>query len=256
MIEQNDARRSVADRQAEGLRMLEPRRQTIPSTAPVKRRDAAATRSRILKAAMEEFAAKGLDGRVEDIAELAGANRRMVYFYFGSKEGLYLAALEATYAELVEVEQRIDVDALGPLEAIAALVSAKFDHYARYPRYIEFLKIENLHKARHLKASERITELRGPLVSILRKVIKRGQASGVIRKNVDPLELYIAICGLGYFAFSNRHTLGAIFNVDTTSNAALAKRKRMTIEMLAAYLSAQPDCAPSDTIALALVAPL
>ena len=186
---------------------------------------------------MQEFAAKGLDARIEDIAEMAGANRRMAYWYFGSKEGLYLAALEATYLELVEVERKIDVDALGPIDAIEALVSAKFEHYVRYPRYIEFLKIENLYKARHLESSTRIRELRGPLVAVLKRVLERGQADGVIRQDVDPVELYIAICAIGFFAFSNRYTLGVIFEEDITRPEALDRRRKLIVDMVTAYLT-------------------
>ena len=157
---------------------------------------------------MKEFAAKGLDARIEDIADMAGANRRMAYYYFGSKEGLYLAALEATYLELVRVERGIDVGALGPLEAIAALISAKFEHYVKYPHYVEFVKIENLYKARHLKTSKRIAEMRAPLIVLIDRVLKKGQAEGVLRRGIDPLDLYISICALGFFVFSNRYTLG------------------------------------------------
>jgi AcrR family transcriptional regulator len=156
---------------------------------PAKRRDAAATRQRILDAALKEFAAKGLDAaRIEDIAEKAGANRRMAYYYFGSKEGLYLAALETSYFQLVEVEEAIDVEALGPIEAIEAMVAAKFEHYVKYPHYIEFVKMENLYRARHLKTSRRIADMRAPLISIIKRVLKRGEALGVLRRNVDPLE--------------------------------------------------------------------
>jgi TetR/AcrR family transcriptional regulator len=204
---------------------------------PIKRRDAAATRARILQAAMQEFAAKGLDAtRIEDIADLAGANRRMTYYYFGSKEGLYLAALEAAYFELVEVEERIDVDALGPIEAIAAMVSAKFEHYVKYPHYVEFVKMENLYRARHLKTSRRIAEMRAPLISVIKRVLERGAVMGVLRKGVDPLDLYLSICALGFFVFSNRHTLGVIFNTDVTAAAALRRRKALVVDMIKAYL--------------------
>jgi len=207
------------------------------SARPIKRRDAAATRARILQAAMQEFAAKGLDAtRIEDIADLAGANRRMTYYYFGSKEGLYLAALEAAYFELVEVEERIDVDALGPIEAIAAMVQAKFEHYVKYPHYVEFVKMENLYRARHLKTSRRISEMRAPLISIIKRVLDRGAASGVLRKGVDALDLYLSICALGFFVFSNRHTLGVIFNTDVTSPAAVRRRKALVVDMIKAYL--------------------
>jgi TetR/AcrR family transcriptional regulator len=199
------------------------------------------TRARILQAAMGEFAAKGLDARIEDIADMAGANRRMAYYYFGSKEGLYLAALEATYLELVQVEQNIDVEKLGPLEAIAALVSAKFEHYVKYPHYVEFVKIENLYKARHLKTSKRITELRAPLISIIERILKQGQAAGVLRRGVDPLDLYISICALGFFVFSNQHTLGTIFSADLTSPKALVRRRKVIIDMITTYLRPQTD---------------
>jgi AcrR family transcriptional regulator len=210
----------------------------------IKRRDAVVTRGRILQAAMREFAAKGLDARIEDIADIAGANRRMAYYYFGSKEGLYLAALEATYLELVKVEQKIDVDKLGPLEAIAALVSAKFEHYVKYPHYVEFVKIENLHKARHLKTSKRIAELRAPLISMIEKILRQGQAAGVLRRGVDPLDLYISICALGFFVFSNKHTLGTIFNADLTSAKALARRRAVIIDMVTTYLRPQANGKP------------
>ena len=195
---------------------------------------------------MREFASKGLEARIEDIAEIAGTNRRMAYYYFGSKEGLYLAALEATYLELVTVEKTIDVDALDPLEAIATLVAMKFEHYVRYPHYVEFLKIENLYQARHLKSSTRIRELRGPLLSIIRKVLERGRASGVFRDGIDPVELYVSICALGFFVFSNQYTLGTIFGVDLTSPAALAKRRKVIIDMVTAYLAPRP--APSANV--------
>src|ERR1700744_1203637 len=175
-------------------RALAPRSAVKSKTRPkaIKRRNAAATRARILQAAMQEFAAKGLDAtRIEDIADLAGPNRRMTYYYFGSKEGLYLAALEAAYFELVEVEERIDVDALGPLEAIAAMVQAKFEHYVKYPHYVEFVKMENLYRARHLKTSQRISQMRAPLITIIKRVLGRGEAKGVLRKGVDPLDLYL-----------------------------------------------------------------
>ncbi len=226
---------------------LVPDAAAIPA-APTRRRDSAATRARLLHAAMEQFALKGLDARIEDIAEVAGTNRRMAYYYFGSKEGLYLAALEATYLELVDVEKTIDVEALDPLEAIAALVSAKFEHYIKYPRYIEFLKIENLYHGRHLRASARIDELRAPLISILARVLERGAALGIIRRRIDASELYISICALGYFVFSNQYTLGVVFERDLVAPAALARRRKLIIEMVTAYLTAglpAQACAPA-----------
>ena len=207
------------------------------------RRDATATRSRILAAAMDAFAAKGMEARIEDIAEIAGANRRMAYYYFGSKEGLYLAALEATYLELVAVENSIDVENLGPLEAIATLVKAKFEHYIHYPRFVEFLKIENMYQARFLKGSRRLEDLQGPLITIISRVLQRGRALGVFRRDVDPVELYTSICALGYFVFSNRYTLETVFNSDPTSQPALDRRRDMIVDMVTSYLTS-PSTSP------------
>lgn len=212
-------------------------RGSASSAAPVKRRNAAITRQRILDAALKEFAAKGLDAaRIEDIAEQAGANRRMAYYYFDSKEGLYLAALEASYLQLVEVEEAIDVEALGPIEAIEALVTAKFEHYVKFPHYIEFVKMENLYQARHLKASVRIAEMRAPLISVIQRVLRRGEALGMLRRGVDPLDLYLSICALGFFVFSNRHTLGVIFDTDVTNPKSLARRRGLIVDMITAYI--------------------
>jgi AcrR family transcriptional regulator len=209
-----------------------------PEKKKIKLRDAAATRARILDAALKEFALKGLDAaRVEDIADIAGANRRMAYYYFGSKEGLYLAALEVSYLQLVEVEEAINVEALGPIEAIESLVAAKFEHYVKYPHYIEFVKMENLYQARYLKTSDRIAEMRAPLISIIQRVLRRGEALGLFRKGVDPLDLYLSICALGFFVFSNRHTLGVIFDTDVTSAGALARRRALIVTMIKAYLA-------------------
>lgn len=203
-----------------------------------KPRDAAATRARILDAALREFALKGLDAaRVEDIAKFAGANRRMAYYYFHSKEGLYLAALEVSYLQLVEVEEAINVEALDPIEAIEAMVAAKFEHYVKFPYYVEFVKMENLYQARHLKMSRRIAEMRAPLITIIQRVLRRGEALGVFRKGVDPLDLYLSICALGFFFFSNRHTLGVIFDTDVTSARALARRRALIVDMIKAYLA-------------------
>ncbi len=201
------------------------------------RRDGAAARAKLLQKAMQEFAEKGLEARVEDISDAVGTNRRMAYYYFGSKEGLYLAALEATYLELVEAEQLIDVDALGPVEALAALVSAKFEHFMAYPHYVQILKIENIYRARHLKTSKRIDELRGPLNSIVKKVVKRGQELGVMRDDIDPLELYIAINALALYAFSNQYTLDTMFNANLMTPKAIEKRKQIMIDMVTSYVT-------------------
>jgi AcrR family transcriptional regulator len=156
-------------------------RRTLTSTKPkrpakIRRRNAAVTRARILDAAKHEFAARGLkDGRIEDVAKRARANRRMIYYYFGSKDALYLAALESVYAELMDEERKVDVDNLDPVDAITEIVRLKIEHYVQHPEFISFLNMENLYGAKHLRHSNRIADFKAPLTDILARVLKRGQ---------------------------------------------------------------------------------
>lgn len=206
-------------------------------TTAGKPRNADATRAKILEAAISEFAAKGLEARIEDIADMANANRRMAYYYFGSKEGLYLAALEEAYLQLAQAEESVDVDALSPTQAIAALISAKFDHFITYPQYIEFVKIENVYRARHMKESQRIAELCDPLITNLERALKRGQETGEFRGDVTAFELSMTIAALAFFPVSNQHTVFAIFGTDLTDPATVERRRKMTIDMVLLYLA-------------------
>jgi TetR/AcrR family transcriptional regulator len=204
----------------------------------VRRRNAAVTRARILDAAKREFAARGLkDARIEDVAVRAKANRRMIYYYFGSKDGLYLAALESVYGELMDEERNIDVDKLHPVEAIEEVVRLKIDHYVKHPEFIAFLNMENLYRAEHLKHSKRIRDFSAPFTEVIARVLKRGQRQGLFRSDIDPVDLYISICALGYLYFSNRYTLGVIFGRDLTTAAALRRRKNSVADMIISYLT-------------------
>jgi AcrR family transcriptional regulator len=207
-------------------------------TAKIRKRDAIATRARILDAAMEEFAARGLpDARIEDVALRAGTNRRMIYYYFVSKEGLYLAALEEVYAGLMNEERKIDVENLHPIDAIKELIRLKVDHYTGNPKFIEFLNMENLYKARHLKESKRLLDFKAPFTNIIARVLERGQKLGVFRTGIDPLDLYISICALGYLYFSNQYTLGVIFGRNMIAPKLLAQRKSTISDMIISYLT-------------------
>lgn len=223
----------------EGLFARKSGRATV--AAKIRPRNAAATRARILEAAKREFAARGLkDTRIEDVAKRAGANRRMIYYYFGSKDALYLAALEGVYAQLMDEERKIDVDKLHPVEAITEIVRLKIEHYAQHPEFISFLNMENLYQARHLRHSKRIADFKAPLTDILARVLKRGQNSGLFRSDIDPIDLYISICALGYLYFSNKHTLGVIFSRDLTAPAAVNRRKGSITDMIMSYLAVRP----------------
>lgn len=208
----------------------------MPRAAPLSDR-AQATRQRILDAALAEFASKGLAGaRVDEIAARAGANKRMLYAYFGAKEELWLAALEAAYAAKRREEEQLDVAHLPPREAMARLVAFNLRYTARHPEFVALLNQENIHQAAYLGRSRDVPALYSPLTDMLREVLARGAAEGLFRADVDALQLYLSIVALGHFTVANRHTLSTIFGRDLGSEAALAAREAHAVEMVLGYL--------------------
>ncbi len=200
-------------------------------------RDAERTRERILGAATAEFARYGLGGaRVDSIAARAGANKRMLYYYFGDKETLFLRVLEAAYERIRSAEKALRLEETDPEEAIRALVAFTWRYYLEHPEFLRLLNSENLHRGRHLRRSKRIAALHSPFISTLRDVLGRGARAGVFRAGVDPVQLYISIAGLGYFYLSNRYTLATIFERDLMSPRSRAARLRHMTEVVLGYL--------------------
>ena len=203
------------------------------------KRDPDRTRDTILAAALEEFAAKGLSGgRVDEIAARAGANKRMIYHYFGSKDGLYLAALERVYEGLRGTERTLDLDHLEPEQAIQRLVEFNFDYTRDHPEMVSLFNNENLHRARHLKKSKKVRELHSPLVNMVDGILKRGVAKGCFRKGLDPVQVYITIASVGYFFLANNWTLSAIFGRDLGSDEACRRRRAHNVDMVLQALRA------------------
>lgn len=196
-------------------------------------RDPERTKRRILASATQEFARYGLGGaRVDRIARGADTNKRMLYYYFGDKEGLFLAALEDRYAHIRNAERGLQLEHLEPREALKRLVQFTWNYFLEHPEFLTLLNSENLHKGRHLKDSARVREMHSTLVATLRTVLRRGEAQGLFRKGVDPVQLYISIAGEGYFYLSNRYTLSRIFDRDLMAPRALAGRARHVTEMI------------------------
>lgn len=203
-------------------------------------RDPERTKRRILKAATEEFAAKGLEGaRTDEIARRAGANKRMIYHYFSSKEGLFQAVLEKAYADIRGSEKRLRLTRRDPVEAMAQLVGFSFDWFKRHPEFAKLLNEENLYQGAHVRASTRARALNMPLVDMIGELLERGAELGKFRRGVDPVQLYISIAGISYFFFSNRYTLSAIFDRDLGGHAERAARRQHVIDLILGYL--RPD---------------
>ena len=154
-------------------------RPSMPDNTPALSPRAAATRQRILDAALAEFAAKGLAGaRVDEIAARAGANKRMLYAHFGNKEDLWLTVLERAYAAKREEERALRVDALPPAEAMRRLVEFNLRYTAAHPEFVALLNQENIHRAEHLRRSAQVPALYSPLLESLRAVLARGRGGG------------------------------------------------------------------------------
>jgi len=200
------------------------------------------TRDRILAAAIEIFSSQGLGGaRVDAIAERAGANKRMIYHYFGSKDQLYLHVLEAVYGHIRSHERELHLDDLEPEPAMRELVRYTFDYFVENPHFIRLLNNENLYEAAHLKKLPSIRDMHMPLTAQIKAILDRGVASGVFRNGVDPVQLYISIAGVGYFYLSNVHTLSTIFELKLGSKKAIEERRRHVIDFILGYLRARSD---------------
>jgi len=200
-------------------------------------RDADRTRLEIRRAALAEFAEKGLGGaRIDSIAERAGINKKLIYYYFGSKDDLFLEALELTYADIREAEQALNLDELEPVEAVRRLVAFTWDHYLKHPEFLTLLNTENLHQARHLERSDRIRETNSPIIQMLENILEKGRRQGLFRGGVDPVHLYITIAAQSYFYLSNNATLSVVFGRDLRTPKALAERLSHTTEVVLGYL--------------------
>jgi len=200
-------------------------------------RDAEQTRLRVLEAAAAEFARYGLGGaRVERMAAQAGVNVRMLYYYFSSKDALFLAVLERAYRMIREAEQRLELDQAEPEEAVRRLVRFTWEFQLTRPEFITLLNSENLHRGRHLAKSVLVEGLHAPLLETIGRVLARGARAGAFRDDVDPMQFYISIASLGYFYLSNRHTLSKIFGRDLLAPGSRKARLAHNIEVVLGFL--------------------
>lgn len=196
-------------------------------------RDAEATKARILEAAKKEFAKNGLGGaRVDDIAEKAKANKRMIYHYFESKEGLFQTVLEEAYLDIRSAEQKLHLEDLDPKAALEQLVRFTWEYYLKNPEFLTLVNSENLHRAKHLKKSEIVKSSSRKLVGMVSNILDRGVKAGVFRDGIDPVQLNITIAAVGYYYLTNRFTGSIIYERDLMAREALEQRIRFNIETI------------------------
>jgi AcrR family transcriptional regulator len=208
----------------------------------LRRRDAARTRKEILDVATSEFADRGYAGaRVDEIAARTRTTKRMIYYYFGGKEQLYIAVLERAYATAREAESEVDIDHLDPIEAIRRLAELTFDHHESHPEFIRLVSIENIHRAEHMAKSERLRNLNSGAIERIERILERGRAAGVVGTDVDPVDLHAMISAYCVFRVANRHTFGTLFGRDMLDPALRERSRRMLGDMVVDYLRASPS---------------
>jgi AcrR family transcriptional regulator len=212
-----------------------PRRQAAEPAE--RRRDAERTRNEILEVATREFAANGYAGaRVDDMAERMRTTKRMIYYYFGGKEQLYIAVLERAYAAIRRAEREVDVDGLDAAAAVRRIVELTFDHHESHPEFIRLVSIENIHHAEHMRRSRAIAELGSPAIDLLGSILERGRAEGVFRRDVDAVDVHMMISAFCVFRVANRHTFGTLFDRDLADPGLRDRYRTMLGDVVVGYL--------------------
>ncbi|SDY10200.1 TetR/AcrR family transcriptional regulator [Citreimonas salinaria] len=201
-----------------------------------------AVQANILRVAHAVFAAQGLSGaRVAEIAERTETSKRMIYYYFGDKEGLYLRTLEEAYREVRERERALDLGGLAPLEALRRLIGFTFDHHRSNPDFIRLVMIENVHGARYLERSEAIGKVNEDAIRTLADIVARGRADGTFRPDTDPLVLHWQISAQSFFNVSNRHTFTRSFGDALVTDAGQDRVRRAVVRSILAGVVSDPQ---------------
>ncbi len=203
-----------------------------------RKNDAGATKENILKIATEEFSAAGFSGaRVDEIAERTKTSKRMIYYYFGSKEGLYLAVLEQAYARIRTLESALQLESLTPTQAMRRLIESTFDHDDGDPNFVRLVSIENIHFAAHMKRSDILSRTNVGIIDIISGILQRGYADKSFLRTVDPVDLHMMISAQCFFRVSNQYTFGAIFGRDLSSELLKSRHKSMICDAIIAFLT-------------------
>jgi AcrR family transcriptional regulator len=224
-------------------------RESLPNAQPARkalswRQDPEKVRRDILAIAREEFVDKGLSGaRVDEIAARTSTSKRMIYYYFGSKEELYQAVLEEAYGRIRGFEKSLDLATRPPVEAMAALTRFSFDYHAENPDFVRLVMIENIHYARHLKASAKIGAINHPAIEIVSDIYRRGLAEGTFRSGITPLDIHLTITAMSFHNVSNKETVAQVLAHDMSRPDIHRKRCISVVETVLRMV-----CTTNDTI--------
>lgn len=204
-------------------RTLAPKTNSVGRPTGVRELSAQTTRDSILRAAIKVFAKHGFSGgSVEKISKAARSYDRMIYYYFGNKQGLFVAVLEEIYRRFNDAEAGLDLDLDNPVDSLRSVIRFAMTYYAKHPEFISLLNSENLHRGKHIGKSLRAREYSSPAIGTIDELLRSGVSKGVFRRDVSARDLYLLIAAAGYFYQSNRFTLSAFLGEDLEAPAALA----------------------------------
>jgi AcrR family transcriptional regulator len=202
--------------------------------------DAERSKVDILAIATEEFAVNGLSGaRVDQIAERTRTSKRMIYYYFRDKEGLYEAVLEKAYSDIRALEARSNLLDMEPRAALRRLIELTFDYDETHPHFISLVSVENIHRAKHLAGMKKIKEMNASVIRVLSSILERGRKEGVFRSDLDPVDVHLLISAFCFFRVSNRFTFGAIFDRDLSDSKLRKRHKRLITEAIEQLVQAR-----------------
>jgi AcrR family transcriptional regulator len=200
--------------------------------------DPARTMAEILAVATHEFADKGLTGaRIDAIAAATRTSKRMIYYYFGSKDGLYLAVLEEAYRRMRAIESDLHLDDLPPAQALQKLVEFTYDHHRDNEDFIRLVMNENIQRGEYLRQSQSIQALNSNAIQSVQAVYDRGVAQGVFRAGLDPVDIHSAISAFTFFNVSNRHTFGLIFQDRASQDKANTLKRVHVVALILRFVS-------------------
>jgi AcrR family transcriptional regulator len=214
------------------------------------------TQEDILDVATEEFSTHGLAGaRVDQIAERTRTSKRMIYYYFGSKEALYLAVLERSYRKIRTLEADLELANLPPEDALRTLIATTFDHDEANPDFVRLVSIENIHHAAHMMRSEAIRDLNVSVIQMIEAIIERGIADGTFRRKADPIDIHMLISAFCFFRVSNRYTFGTIFRRDLSEPQTIERHRTMIADAVVSYLKCEETAGGGSSVTREALSP-
>jgi AcrR family transcriptional regulator len=212
---------------------------TPVGTGKARQRDAERTKAELIRVATEVFAQDGYSGaRVDEIAERTSTTKRMIYYYFGSKEQLYLAVLEKSYLGIRSAERHLDVSGLDPVAAIRRLAELTYDYHVAHPEFIRLVASENIMRGEFIRRIDALRELANPAASLIADILVRGRSDGTIRDDVDQIDVHLVISSYCVFQVANQHTFGHLFGRDLADESLRQHHRAMIGDVVAAWLTA------------------